>query len=128
MGDDRSRFCGKIVQRVSEQASRVSVPTDRRLVPSDRLQAEICRDQAISAEAFVNVMFRQNCAAEILEHREATLMGQRVSADVMAVCRENSEADGVVAKQGLARPDDLSFRPLCIAMKNIQLRDSVLAQ
>jgi hypothetical protein len=39
-------------------------------------------------------------------------MGQRVSADVMAVCRENSEADDVAAKQRRARSDDVGFRPL----------------
>src|SRR5258707_3983455 len=99
---DGSLFFGKIVERVSEQAGGVPVPTDRRLFPLKRLPAEIRRDQAVAAEAFMDVMLRENGAAEIPEHRKATLMGQRISADVMAVRREDTETDVVAAKQRFA--------------------------
>src|SRR5258708_34670666 len=73
-------------------------------------------------------MLRENDAAEIFEHRKATLMGQWISADVMAVRREDSKPDGFAAKQCLARPDDGSLGTLGVAMEDIELRNSVLAQ
>jgi len=69
----------------------------------------------------MHIMLRENGAAEIPEHRKATLMGQRISADVMAVRREDSETDGVAAKQCLARPDDGSLRALGVTMQDIEL-------
>ena len=58
--------------------------------PLKWLPAEIRRDQPVAAEAFMHVMFRENGAAEIPEHRKAALMGQKIAADVMAVRREDS--------------------------------------
>jgi hypothetical protein len=48
-------------------------------------------------------------------------MGQWISADVMAMRREYSETDDVVAKQRLARPDDGSLRALGVTMQDIEL-------
>ena len=120
--------CGEIVKRASKQAGRISVPADPRLVPLNRLRSEMRRDQTVAVEAFMNVVLGQNGAAEILEHRKAALVSQRISADVMAVCRKNSKTDGVVAKQAFARSDNRRFRALGVAVKNIKLRDSVLLQ
>src|ERR1700730_9532076 len=73
-----SRCCGKIVKRIPEQAAGIPVPADRRLFPLKRLTAEIRRDQPVAAEALMYVMLCKDDAAEILEHRMATLMGQRI--------------------------------------------------
>ncbi len=69
----------------------------------------------------MHVMLRENGAAEIPEHRKATLMGQWISADVMAMRREYSKTDDVAAKQRLARPDDGSLRALGVTMQDIEL-------
>lgn len=51
-------------------------------------------------------MLPEDDAAEILDNSDATLMGQRISADVAAVGREDSQTDRVAAKQRLAGQDD----------------------
>jgi hypothetical protein len=75
------RLANKVVQRIPKKAGGVPVSADLRLFPIRGLLTETGCNESVTAETFMHVMLRENCSTEVLQHREAALMGQWVTAD-----------------------------------------------